>query len=156
VTPIATLSSAGIAFVLHTHPPIRTEADLHLTGLDPATSVKTLAFEIPDGSLVLVGMPGLWRARYAAIAQALGVSRSQLRPADPDRLRGLGMLPGGVSPVCADDGVIVLLDASLPGSGPVFCGGGTPDTTLEIDAGDILKVAARPIVAAVAEPQPAR
>lgn len=156
MTPTDTLTAAGIEFVLHTHPPIRTEADLHLTGLDPATSVKTLAFEVPDGSLVLVGMPGLWRVRYAAIAQALGVSRSQLRPADPARLRALGMHPGGVSPVCADAAVVVVLDASLPASGRVFCGGGTPDATIELDADDILKVAARPIVASVAEPQPAR
>ncbi|MDQ7992470.1 MAG: YbaK/EbsC family protein [Propionicimonas sp.] len=156
MTPTAALADAGIEFVVHTHPPIRTEADLHLTGLDPRVSVKTLAFEVPDGSVVLVGMPGLWRARYGAIAQAVGVSRSQLRPAGPDRLRSLGMEPGGVSPVCADQAVIVVLDASLPASGQVYCGGGTSETTLQLDADDILRVAARGLVAAVAEPQPAR
>ena len=66
------------------------------------------------------------------------------------------MHPGGVSPVCADESVVVLLDASLPASGRVYCGGGTPDTTIALDADDILRVAARPVVAAVAEPQPAR
>lgn len=147
------LAAAGIEFVVHTHPPIRTEADLPLTGLDPATSVKTLAFQLPDGDLVLVGMPGLWRAKYAAIAAALGVSRSQLRPAGAERLAAIGMQPGGVSPVCADPAAIVLLDASLPGSGRVYCGGGTPETTIEVDADDILRLAARPLVAPIAEPQ---
>lgn len=147
------LAAAGIEFVVHTHPPIRTEADLPLTGLDPATSVKTLAFQLPDGDLVLVGMPGLWRVKYAAIAAALGVSRSQLRPAGAERLAAIGMQPGGVSPVCADPAAIVLLDASLPGSGRVYCGGGTPETTIEVDADDILRLAARPLVAPIAEPQ---
>ncbi len=153
---VSALRTAGVDFVVHTHPPIRTEADLHLTGLDLSASVKTLAFGLPDGGLVLVGMPGLWRVRYAAIAAALGVSRSQLRPAGPDRLAAVGMLPGGVSPICADPATVVLLDASLPGSGRVYCGGGSPDTTIELDVDDILRVAVAPLVAPVAEPQDAR
>ena len=147
------LAAAGIEFVVHTHPPIRTEADLPLTGLDPATAVKTLAFQLPDGDLVLVGMPGLWRAKYAAIAAALGVSRSQLRPAGAERLAAIGRRPGGGAPARADPAAIVLLDASLPGSGRVYCGGGTPETTIEVDADDILRLAARPLVAPIAEPQ---
>lgn len=151
-SPRETLDGAGVEFAVHAHPPVRGEADLHLTGLDWTTSVKTLAFELPDGRLVLVGVPGPWRVRYGAIAQALGVSRSQLRPAAPERLAGVGMEPGGVSPVCADPGVVLLLDASVPGMGRVYCGGGTPETTIEVDAGDILRTAAHPLVAPIAEP----
>lgn len=55
---LQTLDAAGEAYRVHTHPPIRGEADLHLTGLDWTTSVKTLAFALPDGTVALVGVPG--------------------------------------------------------------------------------------------------
>lgn len=149
--PVEALEAAGIDFVVHSHPSIRTESDLHLTGLDKAAAVKTLAFELPDGGLALVGIRGPSRARYGAIAQALGVPRSKLRPAPSDLLVTVGMEPGGVSPVCDAAGVVVLLDATIPGMGRVYCGGGTSETTLELDADDILRVAARALVAAVAD-----
>lgn len=144
-----TLDAAGIPYVVHTHPPIRTEADLHLTGLEFATSVKTLAFELPDGRLALVAVPGPAKVQYGAVARALGVSRSALRQADEDRVVALGMEPGGVSPICGDPDVLVVVDESVVGMGQVFCGGGTSTTTLQIDAGAISAVAAGPIIAAV-------
>lgn len=147
-----TLAVAGVAFNVHHHPPIRSEADLHRTNLDQTTSVKTLAFELPDGRLALVGVPGPFRVRYGAIAQALGVSRSQLRPATEERLRAVGMEPGGVSPICSDANTVVLLDEAVPAMGAVFCGGGTPTSTLSVAANEILRVAAHPLVAAIAEP----
>ena len=144
-----TLEAAGIPYVVHTHPPIRGEADLYLTQLDWETSVKTLAFELPDGRLALVAVPGPARVQYGALARALGVSRSSLRQAGEHRVIALGMEPGGVSPICADPGVVVLVDASVVGMGTVYCGGGTSTTTIEIDADAIARVAAAPIVAAV-------
>ncbi len=151
-TPVQALEAAGIDFVLHTHPAARTASDPHLTRFDHATSVKTLAFELPDGRLALVGIRGEWRARYGAVAQALAVPRSKLRQAPPELLAVAGMEPGGVSPVCDAASVVVLLDAAVPGMGKVYCGGGTAETTLELDADDILRVAALPLVASVAEP----
>jgi len=146
---LATLDAAGEAHRVHTHPPIRGEADLPLTGLDWTRSVKTLAFALPDGTIALVGVPGPARVKYGAIAQALGVSRSQLRPASTAAVGALGMQPGGVSPICAEPGVIVLLDSSVPGMGTVYCGGGDPRTTLELDAGALARVAHRPMLADV-------
>jgi Cys-tRNA(Pro)/Cys-tRNA(Cys) deacylase len=143
------LDAAGIPYVVHTHPPIRGEADLHLTQLDWETSVKTLAFELPDGRLALVAVPGPARVQYGAIARALGVSRSALRQADERRVIALGMEPGGVSPICSDPDVIVVLDESVVGMGKVYCGGGTSTTTIEIDADAIAQVALSPIIAAV-------
>jgi Cys-tRNA(Pro)/Cys-tRNA(Cys) deacylase len=145
----AALDAAGIPYVVHEHPPIRTEADLHLTGLSFQTSVKTLVFELPDGRLVLVAVPGPARVQYGAVARALGVSRSALRQADEGRVVALGMEPGGVSPICADPDVVVLVDESVVGMGTVYCGGGTSTTTLEVQAESILTVAAAPVVAAV-------
>jgi Cys-tRNA(Pro)/Cys-tRNA(Cys) deacylase len=146
---MAALDAAGIPYVVHEHPPIRTEADLHLTGLSFQTSVKTLVFELPDGRLVLVAVPGPARVQYGAVARALGVSRSALRQADEGRVVALGMEPGGVSPICADPDVVVLVDESVVGMGTVYCGGGTSTTTLEVQAESILTVAAAPVVAAV-------
>jgi Cys-tRNA(Pro)/Cys-tRNA(Cys) deacylase len=143
------LDAAGIPYVLHTHPPIRGEADLHLTRLDWETSVKTLAFELPDGRLALVAVPGPAKVQYGAIARALGVPRSALRQADEHRVVALGMEPGGVSPICSDPDVIVVVDESVVGMGKVYCGGGTSTTTIEIDADAIAKVAVSPVVAAV-------
>lgn len=141
------LDDAGERYVVHTHPPIRAESDLPLTGLDWTRSIKTLAFELPDGTVALVGVPGPARVSYGAVARALGVSRSQLRAASAQTLAGLGMTPGGVSPVCADPRVIVLLDASLPAAGSVYCGGGDPTSTIELDAAAVARVAVRFVVA---------
>ena len=143
------LDAAGIPYVVHTHPPIRVEADLHLTGLDFQASVKTLAFELPDGRLALVAVPGPAKVQYGAIARALGVSRSALRPADEHRVVALGMEPGGVSPICPDTSVVVVLDVAIVGMGTVYCGGGTSTTTIEIDADAIARVAASPVIAPV-------
>ncbi len=59
------------------------------------------------------------------------------------------MEPGGVSPICSDPDVIVVVDESVVGMGNVYCGGGTSTTTIEIDADAIAKVAVSPVVAAV-------
>lgn len=143
------LDAHGVAYVAHTHPPIRTEADLGLTGLDWSTSVKTLAFELPDGRVALVGVPGPARIQYGEVARALGVPRSALRPAGEDRLAAIGMEPGGVSPVCSDPAAVVLLDPSVLALGTVYCGGGTGTLTVEVDSAALLRIAAAPMTASV-------
>lgn len=141
------LDNAGVSYRVHTHPPIRTEADLHLTGLDWNTSVKTLAFALPDGTVALVGIPGPARIAYGAVARALGVSRSALKPAPAASLAALGMQPGGVSPICSDDAAVLLLDSSVPAMDQIYCGGGDPEWTIEVDAAALSRVATRVLVA---------
>jgi Cys-tRNA(Pro)/Cys-tRNA(Cys) deacylase len=89
--------------------------------------------------------------QYGAIARALGVSRSSLRQADEQRVIDLGMEPGGVSPICSDPDVVVVVDESVVGMGSVYCGGGTSTTTIAVDASAIVQVAVSPIVAAIAK-----
>jgi Cys-tRNA(Pro)/Cys-tRNA(Cys) deacylase len=132
------LDRAGVSYRLHHHPPVRTEADLHLTGLDVETSAKTLAFCLPDDRLVLAAIPGPARLRYGNLARVLGVSRSALRPAAADRLAALGMEPGGVGPVCDDPRVQLVLDARL--SGTLYCGSGLPEVSVELAAADLVRV----------------
>ena len=135
---VAVLDRAGVSYRLHHHPPVRTEADLHLTGLDVETSAKTLAFCLPDDRLVLAAIPGPARLRYGNLARVLGVPRSALRPAAPERLAALGMEPGGVGPVCDDPGVQLVLDSGLTGS--LFCGSGLPEVSVELRAADLARV----------------
>ncbi len=144
---VEVLTSLRGPHVLHTHPPIRGEADLHLTALDWTTSVKTLAFVLPDDRLVLVGVPGPAKLAYGAVARALGVPRSALRPAPEARLAALGMEPGGVSPICADPAVTVLFDGAVPPMGRLYCGGGTPELTVELDSSDLVHIAPGALVA---------
>ncbi len=141
---VAALDRAGISYRLHHHPPVRTEADLHLTGLDVAASAKTLAFCLPDDRLVLAAIPGPARLRYGNLARLLGVPRSALRPAAADRLAALGMEPGGVGPVCDDPDVQLVLDSRLAGT--LFCGSGLPEVSVELAAADLARVSPTALV----------
>lgn len=136
----AVLARAGIPFRLHEHPPARTEAELHLTGLDVDTSAKTLAFTLPDGRFVLAAVPGRGRLRYGNLARAIGVSRAALRPTRTDELAELGMAPGGVTPVCADPRVVRVLDRSLLDLSVLYCGGGSPELTIELAPADLARL----------------
>lgn len=138
-TPIAAvvLVAAGVPHRLHHHPPARTEAELHLTGLDVDTSAKTLAFSLPEGRFALAAIPGRGRLRYGNLARALGVPRSALRPTQPEELRELGMEPGGVTPVCVDPRVTRVLDRSLLAHAVLYCGSGSPEISVELSAADL-------------------
>jgi Cys-tRNA(Pro)/Cys-tRNA(Cys) deacylase len=146
-TAAAVLDRAGIAYRLHHHPPVRTEADLHLTGLDVESSAKTLAFSLPDGRVVLAAIPGPARLRYGNLARALGVPRAALRPAGPEQLVGLGMEPGGVGPICDDPRVQLVLDASLTGIATLYCGSGLPEVSVELSAADLVQMSPAVLVA---------
>jgi len=135
---VPVLDRAGVSYRLHRHPPVRTEADLHLTGLDVGASAKTLAFSLPDDRLVLAAIPGPARLRYGNLARVLGVPRSALRPAAPERLAALGMEPGGVGPVCDDPAVQLVLDSRL--TGRLFCGSGLPEVSVELAVSDLARV----------------
>lgn len=133
----AVLAHAAVPYRLHEHPPARTESELHLTGLDIDTSAKTLAFTLPDGRFVLAAIPGRARLRYGNLARALAVPRSALRPMQADELLELGMEPGGVSPICTDPRVTLVLDRSLLSHDVLYCGSGTPDASVELSAADL-------------------
>ena len=141
---VAALDRAGVPYQLHHHPPVRTEADLHLTGLDVEASAKTLAFGLPDDRLVLAAIPGPARLRYGNLVRLLGVPRSALRPAAEGRLAALGMEPGGVGPVCDDPAVQLVLDFRLTGT--VYCGSGLPEVSVEVLASDLVRVSPTALV----------
>ena len=148
----AVLSRAGVSYRLHEHPPARTASELHLTGLDVDTSAKTLAFALPDGRFVLAAIPGRGRLRYGDLARAAGVPRSALRPMQAAELRDLGMEPGGVTPICDDPRVVLVLDRSLLGHPVLYCGSGSPEVTVELAASDLADLSPSAVVADVSDP----
>jgi Cys-tRNA(Pro)/Cys-tRNA(Cys) deacylase len=142
---IAALDAAGVNYTLHQHPPARSFDELHLTGLDIATSAKTLAFTLSDGRTVLAAIPGLGRLRYPKLAAALGVARSALRPADEAALARLGLQPGGVAPFTTAP-VELVLDQSLLDLPILYCGGGMPELSVALSPADLLTTMPQAIV----------
>ncbi|MEU7571950.1 MULTISPECIES: YbaK/EbsC family protein [unclassified Micromonospora] len=144
-TPMRILDRAGATYAVATHRAIRTSDDV-ATLLDfPVTrSVKTLAFQGPPDTVVLAVLPGPARLDYRGLAEAVGTSRSRLRPADPAVLDALDMEPGGASPLTDADGVITVFDVAVAGMGPVYCGSGRNDRTLQVDGRDLLRLARNP------------
>ncbi len=105
--PVQVLRDAGVEFRLHEHPAARNADELHLTGLSLEYSAKTLAFLLPDDRVLLAAIPGAARLRYPLLARAVGMPRSALRPAPPERLSALGMTPGGVTIFTRDRHAVV-------------------------------------------------
>lgn len=141
------LTEAGVPFVLHRHQPVRGAADHALSGLDPHSSMKTLAFALGDGTVVLAGLAGPAKLSYGALAQALGVPRAQLRAAPPEAVERLDMAPGGVCPFTEAPGVRVVVDRAVLGFGVVYCGSGRPDVTVEVSPRGLLAACPGAVVA---------
>lgn len=125
---------------VHEHAPTRTvrEAEENLD-FDTARIVKTIAFRLRGGGLVLAALRGTLRVDYAKLAAALGVNRRDLAALSPQEvLEALGVAPGSVSPLPLVEAKI-LMDADVLTIAPtVFCGLGRPDRTLEIAPADLL------------------
>lgn len=136
------LADAVVPYTLHSHAPIVSFSDAIATlPFDPGAMVKGLAFRLPDGGYLIAAMRGGDRADYKKIADAAGVRRADLRAAEADDIvRDLGMVPGGISPLPIH-GATVMFDQAVAALHTVFCGAGRTDTTLEIAAIDLLRVA---------------
>lgn len=148
ISPIDLLQSLNIKFSVHHHAPIRAQADIaHMNQFDIRHSVKTLAFSTSDSQLILAAIPGPERISYSRLAKAAGLKRKDLKNAEPDQLAALNMKPGGLSPICVAENLTAIFDAHIPGMGPVCCGGGDQDQTIELDADDLIRVAPRSLVA---------
>jgi Cys-tRNA(Pro)/Cys-tRNA(Cys) deacylase len=136
------LTATGVAFKVHSHAPIISFADAKaVLPFDPTAMVKGLAFQLTDGTYVIVGMRAETRADYKKIADALAVRRADLKAADAaDLTRDLCMTPGGVAPLPIR-GARVLFDLQVPEIAIAFCGTGRTDSTLEIAGRDLFRIA---------------
>lgn len=153
--PDQVLKRAGIHFQRFEHSPARTVDDLRaVTDFSIENSVKTLAFHVEEGRVVLAAIPGPARINYGALAKSLGVARSRLAGAGPEILAGLGMAPGGVCPIptVGPEVVTIVFDNEVPVMGRVYCGGGGPDVTFALQAHDLVSLWPNPQFGAITRP----
>lgn len=133
-TILSYLQENQISYRLLEHVAVRTVQDVKeaLPHLLP-TMVKTIAFRIKDGSLILAVAHGRDRVDYKKLADVLGVSRRAVRSLSPDEvLAELGVEVGGVAPLPLDD-ARVLVDRNVVEMGVMHTGSGLPTVTLEMD-----------------------
>jgi prolyl-tRNA editing enzyme YbaK/EbsC (Cys-tRNA(Pro) deacylase) len=135
----ALLQREGIPYTVHEHAPIHTLADIEANlPFPPERMLKTIAFEAGE-RWVLVALHAYSSIDYGAVARALGIKRSELRPADPDRLNAaLGFERGGVSPLAPD--ATVIFDSDAVSLGTVVCGAARNDRTLEVDIDALIRL----------------
>lgn len=143
---LALADNGGLSYVLHAHQPTRTiaEADANLA-FDITRIVKTVAFAVRDGRLVLAALRGTRRVDYPALSGLVGVNRRQLAALSPEEvLARLGVAPGGVSPLLPlPDGAVLLVDADVLTIAPtLYCGTGRADRTLELAPTDLVRLCA--------------
>ncbi|MGW3450797.1 aminoacyl-tRNA deacylase [Streptomyces sp. NPDC001076] len=137
--PPEILASLGVSFRLHEHAHVTSPVEVCAAlGVPLERTVKTLAFVTPADRLVLAALPGHARLRYGALARAAGIRRGELSPADAGRLARAGMQPGGVCPVSADRAALVVFDETVGGLGRVHCGSGRRDSSIEIEAAELV------------------
>lgn len=141
---MARVQAGGVPFVLHAHPATRTiaEAD-HNLDFDICRIVKTIAFALRDGRLVLAALRGTRRVDYPGLAGLFGVNRRQLAALSPQAVQGrLGVAPGGVSPLLPlPEAAELVVDEDVLTIAPtLYCGTGRPDRTVEIAPADLLRL----------------
>ena len=109
---------------------------------DVARIVKTVAFRIRSGGLVLAALRGTGRVDYPRLAALIGVNRRDLAPLSPEEvLELLGVEPGCVSPLLIlGDAAVLINDDVLTIQPTIYCGIGRPDRTLEIAAVDLVRL----------------
>jgi Cys-tRNA(Pro)/Cys-tRNA(Cys) deacylase len=148
-SPVQILERMGIEFTLHEHAPIQTQADIERElGLPVELLLKTMVFHTGQ-TFVLAALPIQRRVHYGRLAKAVGVPRASLRQAEPQELRQLAMEPGGASPVCGREGVLVVFDESVREMDRVYCGSGLATQSVEVSARDLLRLL-EPVTAPVA------
>lgn len=137
------IEKSGVPFVLHEHEATRTVEDAARNlSFEPSRIVKTIAFRIRGGGIVLAAVRGVRRVDYARLAALAGVNRRELATLSPVEVRDLlGVSPGSVSPVPTRGDAVVLTDADVMTILPtLYCGIGRPDRTLEIAPADLLRL----------------
>jgi Cys-tRNA(Pro)/Cys-tRNA(Cys) deacylase len=135
------VATSGYPFVIHGHKATRTigEAERNLD-FDVSRIVKTVAFRLRGGGLVLAALRGARRVDYVRLAGLLGVGRRDLSALSPEEVvESLGVEPGSVSPLPLVSNALIFCDSDVLTIHPtLYCGIGRPDRTLEIAPEDLL------------------
>ena len=131
---IALLDAAAVPYKIHEHEAIRTvdDAKEKLPHLAPIM-VKTIAFALKDGRIVLAAIHGQDRIDYRKVAQAVGTNRRNVRSMSPEEvLTELGYEVGSVGPFALQDNVLILIDKHVAQMPTLNCGSGKTTVTLEL------------------------
>ncbi|WP_017240870.1 aminoacyl-tRNA deacylase [Streptomyces sp. SS] len=132
------LDADGGAYTLHEHTAAHTVAERQTLPFPWSRAVKTLAFTAPNVPLLLVALWASDRVDFNRLSDAIGVRRADVRTAGTALLGTEGLVPGGIAPVSHRPGVPILIDTAVINCRhPVFCGAGSADRTLQIQA-DVL------------------
>jgi Cys-tRNA(Pro)/Cys-tRNA(Cys) deacylase len=135
------VEQSGVPFILHEHAPARTMADAEQNlSFEVGRIVKTVAFRMRKGGIVLAVLRGTGRVDYPRLAALVRVNRRDVAPLSPEEVRELlGVEPGSVSPLMQSEGVTVIIDDDVLAIMPtIYCGIGRSDRTLEIAAVDLV------------------
>jgi Cys-tRNA(Pro)/Cys-tRNA(Cys) deacylase len=102
------------------------------------------------GDWVLAAVRGPDRIHYKALADALGVRRTDLRAIGPEEVElGLGFEVGGVGPFPIRPDLRVLFDLGVAQLERVVCGSGRNTVTVEIAAQDLIALGDGAVVSLV-------
>ena len=136
------LDAAGVPYGIHEHAPSVTiaDADAHLH-FPVERLLKTIAFRNKRGGSLLAGLCGYAQVDYKRLADAAGVSRTQLMQMEPHEVEAeLGYIIGGVAPFGLNDATSVYLDRGVLRFESIYCGTGRRDRTLEIAPSDLVQL----------------
>jgi Cys-tRNA(Pro)/Cys-tRNA(Cys) deacylase len=129
----------GIAYTLRRHShPIRSLAEAASEwGMVEEQIVRSLVFRLQDSSCILLLMPGPSQVAWGKLRHFLGVSRITTASAD-EVVAVTGYRPGTVSPFGLPKPLPLLADERLRALGEVTVGAGVPDTSLIMQASDLI------------------
>jgi Cys-tRNA(Pro)/Cys-tRNA(Cys) deacylase len=137
---IARLKESGVPFTIHEHVPSQTVADaLALLSFPTDRLLKTIAFRLKRGDLVLAALRGPDRVDYRKLAAALDTKRSEVMSLGPDEvLETFGVPAGTIGPIVFRSNLQIVFDQNVPREGPLYCGLGRADRTLGIGLSALL------------------
>ena len=139
---IQLLEEAAVPYTIHEHEAIRTVDEVvdKLPHLAPIM-VKTIAFALKDGRIILVAIHGKDRIDYRKVAKAVGTNRRNVRSMSPDDvLATLGYKVGSVGPFILQENVFLLIDEHVAQMPTLNCGSGKTTATLELSFTDLQRV----------------
>ncbi len=141
---VATLAAAGAPYTIHEHAPSVTIADAEAHLAFPVERLlKSIAFRNKRGGWLLAGLCGYAQVDYKRLAEAVGVSRTQLVRLEFHEVEAeLGYEVGAVAPFARNGETTVWLDAGVLRHATIFCGTGRRDRTLEIAPADLIQLTA--------------
>lgn len=151
---VAAMDSAGLAYRLIRHGPVRSLAEAAAArGVEPVDVVKTLVVRRGEGDFLFVLVPGDRAISWPRLRELLGVSRLSMPDAEAARA-ATGYERGTITPFGSTTAWPVVADERLAGR-EVTLGAGEHDVAVAVDA-DAVVAALRATVADVTDPEPPR